>query len=493
VAPRPPHPATVVQRRPPRPATVVAPRPPHPATVVQRTEVPPHPATVAQPRPPHPAKAGGAAPADVAQRMEKYTSSTVTEGFIGEFSVQFDGKNKGQIERLSQAHLASTGDWNKIRHGTKVSFQLKGNKRGIELGTLVIVVEEKKEEKKIVPLDEQPWICPYPDCGKESWSWKYITECGSCKRTRPGKDAGMWTSVDGVRKLKPIVWECPTPKCKHRNPEFLDLGKCQACKTREPVANDKTSFWVQATRGRVWRFVSYEYISFDLDASERTTVKEVLLREPEEMKTESTCSLCKGSAHGKGKPLTLMQFYKLDTDDGRASYRRRQLEVLLAINPKCICGLKALPLPERAMYFEQLCDENMRNKFNRARDKILELLGEQGEEELEEEQSGSIRRYEMVTTVDENMLCHVVPLVAGGCFKSPKNIVPIHGMCPLCQWLDALFTKWQSEASVQLLNYIEAHDPSDFEDDFLDWITKKAHSDRKSQYVKRARKILGFD
>jgi hypothetical protein len=166
-----------------------------------------------------------------------------------------------------------------------------------------------------------------------------------------------------------------------------------------------------------------------------------------------TCPCCEKTLHYNGTPQRFSAFYFLTGDSYRATYRRQQLQALLNRHSRCQCShgekegvLYDLPCASRTSVVFRVAGVQLatRGQYDRKRKEMRETS---------QTHSAITRVFKVQTDVAESEGCHIVPLQAGGCptaaFGAPGkthyNVVPINAMCPLCQHLDELFTKWQSE------------------------------------------------
>lgn len=285
--------------------------------------------------------------------------------------------------------------------------------------------------------------------------------CDSCKAPRPPlKDAGRWKWDDNVGRYRfhPIPWLCSD--CGHPNPVYLQLRACQKCKAERASDTDATKWTFAAVRNR-WEYIRVQLLVPEITSGEHTRYESLIERaesghEDTKDAHDLNCLNCKGPPHhDKTRPRTFQQFYRLDESSTFGELRRAVLHYLLGTFSSCACSLYAIPLPGMNHYAHP-CDERLRSRFEAKRSMMQRILDASGKPQ-----------YAIQTNAEPRMLCHIVPLQAGGCpfttvADDPRayNVVPLRFMCPLCQWLDALFTEWQGNAdsnALEGLRDIETH------------------------------------
>ena len=306
------------------------------------------------------------------------------------------------------------------------------------------------------------WECPA--CGRFDRNGYYpkpkdtfegaqdAKRCDTCKTPRPPlKDAGRWKWDDEVGRYRfhPIPWLCSD--CGHPTPCYLELSACQACKADRAPDTETTKWSFVGVRNR-WEYIRVQVLVPEITSGEHTGY-DALIRHAESDHEknkgahDSKCLNCNALPHHDcSTPRTFRQFYRLDEISPFGELRRAVLRYLLGTFSSCTCKLYAIPLPGMNHYGRP-CDERLRSQFEAKRSKMQTTLD-----------ASSEPQYAIQTNSEPRMLCHIVPLQAGGCpfttvVDNPNayNVVPLRFMCNLCQWLDALFTEWQGNADSNAL------------------------------------------
>jgi hypothetical protein len=209
-------------------------------------------------------------------------------------------------------------------------------------------------------------------------------------------------------------------------------------------------------------------------AGQHTTVEEILLIAEGEWDgsveiSKIKCPGCKTfrgnlpvGCHARVDHLKTYKFSEWYGLDNIINNRLKSLHVLLSKMPKCSCGLKAIPKAPNNVFWYPVGTTDSRAVFEQNRESIrLEIRGKnpgavkydicrtalkpKSDINTGEKIVGEFE-FEIIESKEkDNMLCHVVPLIANGCMISYINIVPIYNMCATCQCLDALFTDWQTK------------------------------------------------
>lgn len=276
------------------------------------------------------------------------------------------------------------------------------------------------------------WTCPY--CTKLNFSELRETKAASEEETSP--------SATTTRHI--LV--CQNPGCGAPRPQrvWSEAQTNQDSHTTYKLCDNAPEVWTVEKIKR-WR-----------DETEGHTTYEQLIQKAVTNYSPDPGGQCLGCGKprkaGSGcefafdaekyPPLSFLEFYRLG-EGSVGKVRQKQLEDVLNAWPPCACGLLAIPAAPLNLFRAVKTHHAIlpaRGAFEHAKDKVRsEIIKSRVT-------TGKGRLFASISTDpgEQSMLCHIVPLQAGGCKTSLDNIVWRLEMCPLCQNLDKLFTAWQS-------------------------------------------------
>ncbi len=380
----------------------------------------------------------------------------------GPYQIKVPEKKGNSIVTLERGFFKDPAQFDTLKAGMVVEFELTGNKRAIAPGTMWLPDLPANKGKtglsgalgEVKKPCEQQWLCPYPGCGRINSLWfpnEKAPKCLYCSGPRPHLDGeaplGKWLPDDEgtirTYRFKAVMWECTG--CGHQQDLYLKLTQCQSCKKPKQIADDTTTFW-QEGAPFVLKFVAFEYKPVKIDASAHTTLDQILDRAKDGFSNAKpeTCAHCKGPNHGSGEALSFAAYYHLD-GSVVGTHRKRMLEALLEVNGRCECGLKAVP--KGAQFYRSSVHDNARGMFENKREGIVKAI------QVSQGNTGKVTEYKNCTKKPDAELCHLVSIGAGGCPVNDGNILPLSQFCTLCQCLDALCTAWQGETIKNLELY----------------------------------------
>jgi len=432
-------------------------------------------------------------------------TATVEQPYTnGEFKVSWSRSGKKSTSTLQEKHFQKSDDFKNLKDGVTISFELTPNKRNIlDKSAAINATPESKRGSQGFPFSttfsspiqhkDEYWQCP--DCEEKGNIWSNQTlidmqECLSCNKKRPnnknvgyGSQTFFWKQKqtnDGIlHTLTVRKWKCTN--CNFMNSCFAYPRQCEKCQIEKPEnKQDKNDIkiWVYLESERYWIFKDYKKNLPKISSKEHTTLEELITQAEEyfsqtqeQEKSTNKCSVCKAQIHSNSGFKKFSDYYHFTENTPRSEYRRLELATLLNKIPKCSCKpekLLAVPRKGQNVFHDKLeSDQILRKQYETARDKGT-FDQKMNTSEHMQEFADFITAGQIATNAEPAMNCHIVPLQAGGCplafintTNAPYNVVPLKYMCPCCQWLDALFTKWQGEPSqgkVWDLKFVDSYD-----------------------------------
>jgi hypothetical protein len=369
---------------------------------------------------------------------------------------------------------------------------------------------EYNSKKNLITFRELTWCCPNKITTEKSDSDSTPTTSekpkGKGNQRRTATTASTTTSEkpqskgNQSRTTTTVPTDNTTTVCGHVNPYYIPnksggLTITMWCRNPLCQAEKPNPFYYKEETDDETFQVNFVKVGGFLQASEsedllkklraasadgkHTTVKAVLdqatsnVEEAKKARTSGQCTHCnnngaKGCNHISLKvPLTFEQWYFLKEEKGelteRSKARYGELDYILSNLPACTCvgqPLKAIPRYPCNVFFWVTEEIDLNHHYwneNRS-------LAAQNRKDYTKTQLGieEITLFEPVikqTEKEKNMLCHVTPRSAGGCFRSGGNVIPLREMCYTCQCLDSLFTDWQGENTGlgPLEKYVNSH------------------------------------
>jgi hypothetical protein len=317
------------------------------------------------------------------------------------------------------------------------------------------------------------WQCP--PCGRRNLFAVTGEDvvCSSCAKPFPPDDIfkGTWTKEEAshethVLVFKPKQWRCPRKECNRVQRWFGPSNKplpakCTQCGTSRPEPEDPTYNTDIDHDAYVWSYIPTgigrtSLAEFKKSAQEgHHSVDEIVRQGNEDFEKAAAayekalgCPYCKSEGIGCSHPgatgaqcVPFSIWYGLSGGQ-KTAYRLTQLQMVLNGIPLCSCrdrfGGRIGAVPKRPWnVFRLIPPQTAIDPDNRYWDKVAPRVTEQ---------RPKLDVFDLVPVItDPQMKCHIVPRSAGGCFETTDNVIWIQHLCPTCQTLDALFTKWQGE------------------------------------------------
>jgi hypothetical protein len=330
--------------------------------------------------------------------------------------------------------------------------------------------KESLKPGKIIIFDQDGKYIKYIRLAKPN-----VEELPEDRRKRILIKLGSISDGRTVTELCPEIetWECPYCKSYNLSKDkkgfhIVACGKevCGAARpnpfySKEKIVNNHITYTLGAITPLVWTEADVtEWINSNKNKEDKhNTVEQIIILANKDCNRAKLkeCPGCEGKINQTGKGCCSIaifdihirvqnfeEFYDLQADRKVGEVRRQQMKDLLDKFPPCCCNFLAIPkAPCNVFRNVKGGDLNKQgrkffdNHYEKVKSEIMRQRVLNGKSILFPSISDS--------TQDQAMLCHIVPLQAAGCKSSLDNIKWRMEMCPLCQHLDELFTKWQGE------------------------------------------------